>query len=148
MESEWGSARVAAAVAFVVDRVRQDVGTVTDLESAAVVSARHDPAWAGDGAEGAEAVVGVVFDGRHEFPLGLEDGVEHACRNLADQTQDDLVGELGRPWPQLLGPDGAARGVLQPALHGGIAVWELRGRPFCAIGHLVGAVTAAGVAVG
>jgi hypothetical protein len=145
--------RLAAAVSFVVDRVRADVGPVAGLPPATVVAVRLDPSWADPAAgetaagETAEDLVATVFAGRHEFPLGLEDGVEYACWNLANQVQDDLVGELSRPWPELVDPSGATLGVLEPTLVGGLAGWALRGRPFCAIGQLTATVGAAGLAV-
>jgi hypothetical protein len=141
-------ARFGAAVGFVVERVRADVGPDARLPSPAV-AVRMDPSWADPAATGAgaEDLIASVFDGRHEFPLGLEDGVEYACWNLADQVQDDVVGELGRPWPELVDRDGASLGVLEPALVGGLAGWALRGRAFCAVGQLRQAVSAAGLAV-
>jgi hypothetical protein len=141
--------RLAAAVSFVLDRVRADVGPVAGLPPATVVAVRLDPSWADPAAagEGAEDLVVTVFAGRHEFPLGLEDGVEYACWNLANQVQDDVVGELSRPWPELVDPSGATLGVLEPTLVGGLAGWALRGRAFCAVGQLTEAVGAAGLAV-
>jgi hypothetical protein len=139
-------AQLAAAVAFVIERVRADVGPVG---GASVVAVRMDPAWAGPEAagDGAEDLIASVFGGRHEFPLGLEDGVEYACWNLANQVQDDVVGELGRPWPELVDPLGETRGVLEPTLTDGLAVWAVRGRPFCAVGQLTAAVGAAGLSL-
>ena len=145
-------ARLTAAVSFVVDRVRADVGPLAGLPPESVVAVRLDPAWAEDPAgdtagDAAGDLIVSVFGGRHEFPLGLEDGVEYACWNLADQVQDDVVGELGRPWPELVGPAGEPLGVLEPMLLGGLAGWALRGRAFCAVGQLPAAVTAAGLTV-
>jgi hypothetical protein len=142
-------AGLAAAASFVVERVRADVGPVAGLPPATVVAVRLDPAWADPAAagEGAEDLVATVLAGRHEFPLGLEDGVEYACWNLANQVQDDVVGELGRPWPELVDPSGATLGVLEPTLVGGLAGWALRGQAFCAVGQLTAAVAAAGLTV-
>lgn len=139
--------RFAAAVEFVVERVRADIGPRSGPGS--VVAVRLDPSWAGPAAsgDGPEDLIASVFDGRHEFPLGLEDGVEYACWNLANQVQDDVVGELGRPWPELVDPSGTSIGVLEPALADGLAGWSLRGRAFCAVGQLTAAVGAAGLAV-
>jgi hypothetical protein len=141
--------RLAAAVSFVVERVRADVGPAAGLPPASVVAVRLDPSWADPAAagEGAEDLVATVFAGRHEFPLGLEDGVEYACWNLKNQVQDDVVGELGRPWPELVDLSGSTLGVLEPTLVGGLAGWALRGRAFCAVGQLTAAVAAAGLAV-
>jgi hypothetical protein len=146
----WDEGRIRGAARFVVDRVRADVGPRAGLSAEEAVSARIDTVWAGNVASRPPEpvdVIAVVLDGRHEFPLGLEDGVEYACQLLAGQAQDDVIAEAGRPWPELSSANGSYLGVLVPGLVAGIAVWRLGDRPFCPVGLLNGAVVAAGVRI-
>jgi hypothetical protein len=74
----------------------------------------------------------------------LDQGPETACALTADQMQDGVIDRLGRPWPELVGPDGNFLGVLDVAERDGIACWVLRGVPYCAVGQLAGAIPSAG----
>jgi hypothetical protein len=57
--------------------------------------------------------------------------------------QDAVVDSLGRPWPEVGGSDSV--GVLDVAVEPvGIAHWSLRGRPLCAVGHLLATCRALG----
>lgn len=145
----WDEARILAAAGFVVDRVRADVGPRAGMTAEETVGARVDPLWTGDTSghrAGPEDVIAAIMEG-HEFPLGLEEGIEHACQVLAGQAQDDVIGESGRPWPELRSPEGSYLGVLVPGLAEGVAVWRLGERAFCPVGLLNGAVVAAGVQI-
>lgn len=85
----------------------------------------------------------VVIAGGHRFPARLELGLEQACANMCSVLQDDVMDVRGAPWPELT-RDGHS-GVLEPALNGeGTAVWQLRGKPFCVVGELAGALDTAG----
>lgn len=96
---------------------------------------------------GPDDVIAILLGGRHEFPAGLENGVEYACYLIADRLQDGVVDDLGRPWPELR--DGARRslGVLEPRYLHGLAHWALREEPFCAVGQLLPAAAAAGLVI-
>jgi hypothetical protein len=136
----WTESDTAAAQAFVADRLNADLAG-TGLPH---VEFRYDPAWTG--VPGDDDFI-LVADG-HEFPLDVEGGgVEYACGYAAYQLQDDAMGELGRPWPELVGPGGEFIGVLVASDAHGVAVWELSGQPFCAVGHLHRAVEAAGLRI-
>lgn len=54
-------------------------------------------------------VVAVV--GPRRFRVGLENGTEVGCVAVMSALQDDVVDRTGRPWPEILGPDGAVIGV-------------------------------------
>ncbi|MFD7155893.1 hypothetical protein ACFV9C_14900 [Kribbella sp. NPDC059898] len=128
----------AAAQAFVADRLNADfAGT-----GLAEVKFQVDPAWTGEPGDDL-----ILVAGEHEFPLAVEGrGVEQACAFAAYQLQSDAMSELNRPWPELATSHGETVGVLvAPAEVRGIAVWELAGEPFCAIGQLHKAVEAAGM---
>jgi hypothetical protein len=141
--ADWTSARLSAALDFLQARVRADfVGTV-----AAAVTLRFDPAFSnrpGNAAPGPDHLVATA--GGHTFSIDLKHGVEDAASRIASGLQDDVMDDLGRPWPELIRPDGQPLGVLEP---GGdaIACWSLRATPFCAIGHLHAAVKAAGLVI-
>ncbi len=150
----WSEERVAAAMDFIASRIRTDFEGVTGAPVGDLLTLRIDPTWANDGDWPADRrpgesprpddVIAVLFGGRHEFPVGLEIGVEYACYLVADRMQDNLVDELGRPWPELHGPTGRFAGVLEPRYERALACWALRGQPFCAVGQLAPAVPAAG----
>ncbi|HSV66315.1 MAG TPA: hypothetical protein VLJ59_10480 [Mycobacteriales bacterium] len=150
-EPSWGAGRISAAVAFIGARLRADFAD-TGLPR---IDFRNDPSWAADGHAPHTGTHGwqlpsdvIVQCGGHEFPLGLEHGVESACAAAADALQDDVIGRSGQPWPELRSADGVFVGVLEPRLQpGGLAHWRLHDEPFCAVGHLAGAVAAAGLAI-
>jgi hypothetical protein len=84
----------------------------------------------------------------HEFQPGLEGGVESACWYTADQMATDVMDEHNQPWPELLDSRGRFVGVLDiPGGGPGLAQWELRGEPFCAVGHLHKSCAAAGLTI-
>jgi len=84
--------------------------------------------------------------GGHTF--GVDPGkVENATAHVMWQVQDDVIAELGRPWPELVEPSGTSVGVLTPAADSGVACWHLNARPWCAIGQLRGAAAAAGLSI-
>ena len=138
----WTEERIASATQFVAERISADFAE-TDL----TIEFRIDPHWSDvDVTSGPESVVAVC--GGHEFPLQLQGGTEHACWYAAYQMQDDVMGEHGRPWPELVDPSGSYVGVLSPSSEPPqIATWELAGRPFCAVGHLQRACVAAGLRI-
>lgn len=128
----------AAAQAFVADRLNADF-TGTGL---AEVRFQVDPSWSGEPGDDL-----ILVAGGHEFPLAVEGReIEQACAFAAFQLQSDAMSELNHAWPELVTPNGETVGVLlAPAEVRGVAVWELAGEPFCAIGHLHKAVEAAGL---
>jgi hypothetical protein len=138
----WTEERIASVIHFVAERITADFA-----ETGLKVEFRIDPQWSGlDATNGPESVVAV--GGGHEFPLHLEGGTEAACWYAAYQMQDDVMGEHGRPWPELVDPSGAFVGVLSLAAEPPqIATWELAGQPFCAVGHLQRACAAAGLRI-
>jgi len=123
-----------AAADFVADRVNADL-TGTGL---AKVAFRYDPTWTHEPGNDVICVCG-----GHEFPLDPS-AVEPACAEVASRLQDDAMGELNHLWPELIGPGGEFLGVLTATLRG-VAVWELKGQPFCPVGFLHRAVEAAGL---
>ncbi len=136
----WTESETGAAQAFVADRLNADFAG-TGLRS---VEFRGDPAWTGTPGDDF-----ILVAGGHEFPLDVgHRGVEQACAFAAFQLQDDAMGELNRPWPELVNSAGESLGVLTaPAEVHGVAVWELSGQSFCAVGHLRRAVEAAGLRI-
>lgn len=136
----WTEGETAAAQAFVAERLNADFAG-TGLQKVAFLD---DPAWTGTPGHDA-----VLVAGGHEFPLDVASGgVEQACGYAAYQLQDDAMDELNRPWPELVSSTGEPIGVLTaPAEVHGVAVWELSGEPFCAVGHLQRAVEAAGLRI-
>ncbi|HZX06723.1 hypothetical protein [Kribbella sp.] len=137
MDTSTGS-DTAAAQAFVADRLNADfAGT-----GLAEVHFQVDAAWTGTPGDDL-----ILVAGGHEFPLAVEGrGVERACAFAAYQLQSDAMSDLNRPWPEVATSQGKTVGVLlAPAEVRGIAVWELAGEPFCAVGHLHKAVEAAGL---
>jgi hypothetical protein len=138
----WTEERIASATQFVAERISADFA-----ETGLMIEFRIDPQWSGpDVTSGPESVVAVR--GGNEFPLHLEGGAEQACWYAAYQMQDDVMGEHGRPWPELVDHAGGYVGVLSlPSEPPQIATWELAGRPFCAVGHLQRACMAAGLRI-
>lgn len=130
-----------AAQAFVADRLNADfAGT-----GLADILFQTDPEWTGTSGDDL-----ILIAGGHEFPVALEGtgGVEQGCALAAFHLQSDAMSELNRTWPELVTDDGETVGVLvAPAEISGVAVWELSGKPFCAIGHLHRAVEAAGLTI-
>jgi hypothetical protein len=130
----WTAAGLRHAIAFVQSRIRGDF----EDTGLARVELHRDPSFAGLGSQGlsdrAEDVI--VTCGGHRFISHLELGVEAACAHVANVLQDDVMDLLGRPWPHISMPTRAG-GVLEPTMAGaGIAHWQLRGEPVCAVGHL------------
>ena len=142
MDDIWTPERIATASAFVIERVEADFAR-TPLPN---IELRMDPGWTGtvSAQPGPQDVICIC--GGHEFQAQLQGGVEQACITIAWQLQDDVMDELNRPWPELLDAGGNFVGVPTP---GGdpIAVWALRGEPFCSVGHLQRAVEAAALRI-
>ncbi|MEU4294726.1 hypothetical protein AB0E63_41440 [Kribbella sp. NPDC026596] len=135
----WTESETGAAQAFVADRLNADFAG-TGLQN---VEIRVDPAWTGTPGDDL-----ILVAGGHEFPLDVGGGAEQACALAAFQLQDDAMAELNRPWPELVNSTGESLGVLTaPAEVHGVAVWELSGQSFCAVGHLHRAVEAAGLRI-
>jgi hypothetical protein len=152
----WTAERVAAAVDFIAARVMADFAAVAVVSGSELLRLRLDPAWSCGGAppadgvgrlSGPDDVIAVLLGGRHEFPAGLEDGVEYAAFLVADHLQDGVIDDMGRPWPELRDAEGRSVGVLEPRYEHGLAHWALRGDPFCAVGQLGQAVPASGLAI-
>jgi hypothetical protein len=150
----WTAGRLAAATGFVAGRMAADFADVAGLPSDELLALRDDPGWSTDGQpppadsqSGPEDVIAVLLGGRHEFPAGLEDGVEYASYLIADRLQDGIIDDLGRPWPELRDAAGRSVGTLEPRYEHGLAHWALRGDPFCAVGQLTRAVPAAGLSI-
>jgi hypothetical protein len=140
METSTGVA-VDIALSWAAERLAADFKG-TGLPT---IEFRVDPTWGGGHAQESPSDV-IVVCGGHEFPAGLEGGAEQVCWLAAGQLQDDVMGEHNRPWPELLDADGLFVGVLAPPAEPPlVAVWELAGRAFCAVGHLQSAVAAAGL---
>ncbi|MEV0795497.1 hypothetical protein [Kribbella sp. NPDC050459] len=129
-----------AAKEFVAERLNADFAG-TGLQQ---VEIREVAAWTGTPGDDL-----ILIAGGHEFPLELgQGGAEQACAYAAYQLQSDAMGELNRPWPEVITSTGESAGVLiAPSETAGVAIWELSGRPFCAIGHLHRAVEAAGLRI-
>jgi hypothetical protein len=134
----WSDPQVEAAMQFIRRRVLDDLVSAIDLPADEVLALRL----------GGGEVLATVFHGEHDFPVELHEGVEEACALVAGQVQDDVIGRLGRAWPEVHSPGGDAVGVLEPACEPiGLAHWALRGRPLCAVGQLTSAVAAAGLVI-
>ncbi|WP_432892893.1 hypothetical protein ACQPYH_18575 [Kribbella sp. CA-245084] len=129
-----------AAQTFVVDRLNADFAG-SGLSNIAI---RVDPSWTGSPGDDL-----ILVAGGHEFPVELNGGgVEQACAFAAFQLQSDAMGERNSPWPELMTATGETMGVLvAPTEAFGVAIWELSGKPFCAVGHLHRAVEAAGLRI-
>lgn len=130
----WTAGRIDDATGFIRRRVVTDVATSALEWDGELLAFRMED----------EEVLATAFDGEHDFPIELHIGVEGSCALTIDQVQDGVMDRIGRPWPELLDPDGAFVGVLDVGTPGGIACWVLRGVPYCAVGQLAGAVSAAG----
>lgn len=140
----WTEGEIRAACVWIAERLAADFEG-TGLPA---IEFRIDPAWRGakrSSHAGPEDVI--LACGGHEFPLHLEGGLEQACGYAAYQLQDDVVGDARSPWPELIDGSGSFVGVLTPAGPPGLGRWELRGEPFCAIGHLHRAVQVAGLTI-
>ncbi|WP_062464404.1 hypothetical protein [Demequina soli] len=55
---------------------------------------------------------------------------------LVSEVQDWVVDELGRGWPELVSPDGAFAGLLEPGIVAGETVWRSPGATPVAVGDL------------
>jgi len=154
---DWTAERLVAAMDFIASRVRADFDAVAGPPFGDLLTLRIDPTWVTDGAWPSDRpagdsprpddVIAVLFGGRHEFPAGLEEGAEYACHLVADRMQDNVIDELGRPWPELHDPTGGFVGVLEPRYERALACWALRGQPLCAVGQLAPGVAAAGLVI-
>ena len=128
-----------AAQAFVAERLNADFAG-TGVQEVEFVT---DPSWTGTPGDDV-----ILVAGGHEFPVDPSGGAEYACGDAAYRLQDDAMDELNRPWPELINSSGDSVGVLAiPAEVRGVAVWELSGEPFCAVGHLHRAVAAVGLRI-
>jgi hypothetical protein len=153
----WTAERLAAALDFIAARMVADFAEIAGAVGDDLLRLRLDPAWSNDGGSpaddgtsrqaGPDDVIAVLLGGRHEFPAGLEDGVEYASYLVADRLQDGVIDDLGRPWPELRDAEGRSLGVLEPRYEQGLAHWALRGEPLCAVGQLGPAVPASGLAI-
>jgi hypothetical protein len=77
----------------------------------------------------------VCITDRGGFPIQASRGVEVSCVLVASHLQDDVMDDLGRPWPLLRCGD--VEIVPTPALDdAGRACWVLDGRFKCPIGYL------------
>jgi hypothetical protein len=133
---------VDAAMRAVLDRVRADLDGV-----GLHVELRVDQGFAVPGGvddrSPVHQVVGVI--GEHVFSAGFEHGLEAGCAAVMSTVQDDVVGLHGRPWPEIAERDGSDVRVLDVAVEPiGIAHWSFRGRPLCAVGHLLATCRALG----
>jgi hypothetical protein len=120
-----------AAMQAVLDRVRADADGVEPGLALAV-----DASFGGtdDGSPAHHVVVRIE---ENTTAVGFEPGLESGCGEVMSVLQDAVVDSLGRPWPEVH-DDGGSVGVLDVAVEPvGIAHWSLRGRPLCAVGHLV-----------
>lgn len=111
-------------LAFVIDRLNADllptgVGVVSLVED-------PEPGWAG-----------TVFAFGGSMTTVSMDQVEVTTAVLADKFQDDVIGSLGRTWPEVGGRP------LFASADSGVACWCLDGKPWCAVGHLANALAAA-----
>lgn len=78
-----------------------------------------------------------AIDG-HLFSAGFHNGLEAGCALVMSVVQDEIISALGRPWPELGDRSGSTLGVLDVGFEPvGIAHWQVRGEPLCAVGHLV-----------
>jgi hypothetical protein len=144
----WSRNRVDAAIAFIRGRLHADfAGTGVQVEF------KVDPSWGQegtttrDGSSDVDPKHVIVVCGGHEFPLGLESGIEVACADATNALQDDVMDLIGRPWPELLDADSNYVDVASPASAGQVAYWQVKGEPFCAVGQLHEAVRAAGLSI-
>ncbi|HET6989246.1 MAG TPA: hypothetical protein VFI00_21645 [Kribbella sp.] len=140
----WSESDTGLALAFVRERLNADF----DGTGLPEIEFRIDPAWSGTPPESRDREDVVLVCGGHEFPVGLQGGVEQACGYAAYQLQDDVIAEGGRAWPEVVDARGEFVGVLAPPIEpAAVAVWELAGRPFCAVGHLHQAIEAAALRI-
>lgn len=56
--------------------------------------------------------------------------------SVTSSFQDWMMDELGRAWPEVLGPDGISLGVLESSMAGDEEAWFLAGRRVARIGDL------------
>ena len=79
---------------------------------------------------------------RGGFPVHVHEGVEVSCLLVADQLQDSVMDDSGRPWPSLAwdGPGAHAR---VDAF--GKACWQVEGRFRCPTGYLTSALKVFGI---
>ena len=134
--NDWTSSGLRRAIGFVQSRIRGDF----ENTGLARVKLKDEPTFASRELQYAKmsnrAEDVIVVCGGHRFISHMELGVEAACAHIADVLQDDVMDILGRPWPYV-SLSARAAGVLEPATApAGIAHWQLRGEPICAIGHL------------
>jgi hypothetical protein len=122
-EDYWTESRITAACALILERL------TTDFEGTGLptIEFRIDPTWSrsDDIPSGIspyhprpEDVIvscrGHEYEFEHEFPLGLDSGVEWACSNAAHRLQDDVMDEHNQPWPELLDSVGRCIDVIAP----------------------------------
>ncbi len=72
----------------------------------------------------------------HWFRVAAPEPAQALC-DIMFQLQDDVMDELGRPWPEVTDDDGAHLAVLTPSLgEGGFAEWSDGKGTRCPIGEL------------
>jgi hypothetical protein len=156
VDSTWTESMISAACAFVLERLEADF-----KDTGLTIEFHFDPTWSGPDDDMPIGIHpyrrrpedAIVFsrgsdEFLHEFPLGLDSGVESACWYAAYQLQTDVMDEHNQPWPELLDSEGRFVGVLDtPGSDLGVAQWQLRGEPFCAVGHLHKSCEAAGLTI-
>lgn len=124
-----------AVIRAVSDRVLADTPENAPSLRLAVDPSFSTPSNHFDGSPGPVHVVGVI--GGHKFAAGFQRGLEAGCAMVMSAMQDEIVAMSGRPWPEIGDRSDGRLGVLDVALGPlGIAHWQLRGEPFCAVGHL------------
>lgn len=111
-------------LAFIIDRLNADL-VATGVGVVSLVEA-PEADWAG-----------IVFAFGGSMTTVSTDHAEIAAAVLADKFQDDVIGSLGRTWPEVGGRP------LFASADSGVACWCLDGKPWCAVGQLKDALSAA-----
>ena len=88
---------------------------------------------AGEGPADASEILGVTDT--HSFRAAVGDDPAALAVAVASVLQDDVMDELGAPWPEVPLAGGSETCVLEPELHEDLAVWRGGGHR-CPIGQL------------
>lgn len=110
-------------VRFILDRLNADFAAA-DLGPVGFVEA-PGPGWPGP-----------VFEFAGHQTFGILDRVEECTALLANQFQDDVMGNQRHTWPEVEGRP------LFASSASGVACWCLDDTPWCAIGQLAQALAA------